>query len=164
MTTDVFIGIDPGKNGAIAAINGKGQPLDAKLFKAADTDGRIALIVADFISKFETFNQFICIEKVGAMPGQGVVSMFSFGRAYGEAWAGALLSKALLASVTPAVWQHALALPKRADNGAAHKRVLRQLAEARFGRNALIGAATADAFWLAEYCRLHGPHSIKAEV
>lgn len=164
MTTDIFFGIDPGKNGAIAAINSKGQPLDAALFKAADTDGRIALIVADFLAEFATCNQFIMIEKVGAMPGQGVVSMFSFGRAYGEAWAGALLSKAMLASVTPAVWQHALALPKRADSGAAHKRVLRQLADARFGRNALIGAATADAFWLAEYCRLHGPHSIKAEA
>lgn len=76
----VSIGIDPGKSGGISVIWDKGQvlccPWDDKEF-------------VDLIKKVDTytFNENVpvvcCVEKVGAMPGQGVTSMFSFGKSLG---------------------------------------------------------------------------------
>lgn len=74
-----FIGIDPGKSGGIANI---------------DTESGICYTVPysdkaliDMCS-FETFSGktehiMCCLEKVGARPGQGVVSMFNFGQSVG---------------------------------------------------------------------------------
>lgn len=78
----VYIGIDPGKNGGYAVINqeefGAGtvfaKPMDDKAFVE---DMRF---IADAFSPNEIR---CCLEKVGAMPGQGVTSMFSFGTGYG---------------------------------------------------------------------------------
>lgn len=78
----VYIGIDPGKSGGYAVINheefGKGtvfaRPMDEK---SLVDDMR-------FISEAFSANEIrCCLEKVGAMPGQGVTSMFSFGTGYG---------------------------------------------------------------------------------
>jgi crossover junction endodeoxyribonuclease RuvC len=76
----IYIGIDPGKSGALAYIMGDGTvnvfPFDEGLYKfalqgiarAAEKTGEKALC---------------CLEHVGAMPGQGVTSMFSFGQNFG---------------------------------------------------------------------------------
>lgn len=71
----IYIGIDPGQKGAYAdIINGHPEvyPWDDVLFVshlhglAATGEGMMAVV-----------------EKVGAMPGQGVTSMFSFGKSAG---------------------------------------------------------------------------------
>lgn len=157
MTPFIFIGVDPGKMGAIAAVNESGTVLGIRKFAEADTEGRIALIVMDFIADLDPdCVHAATIEKVHAMPGQGVSSTFVFGRVYGEAWSGLLASKARVASVSPVVWQRDMALPKRheTDN---HKRTLKQEAEARFGRKFTL--SEADAVWLAEWGRCKGPWS-----
>lgn len=71
----VAIGIDPGKNGAIAVIYGdivRVQVFDIQeyskiLFNVHNMDDTIRCVV----------------EKVNAMPGQGVTSMFNFGQNFG---------------------------------------------------------------------------------
>lgn len=67
----ISIGIDPGKSGGIAVIDGEEKNTypysDEKLISIA----------------ISTKNSVACVEKVGAMPGQGVVSMFSFGKSAG---------------------------------------------------------------------------------
>lgn len=70
----IYIGIDPGKSGAFAAIDKDGQcavaiPWDAQEF-----------IKFARASKHTTMTA--CVEKVGAMPGQGVTSMFNFGKTW----------------------------------------------------------------------------------
>ena len=80
----IFLGIDPGKKGAIAALDSSGEIVALARFSEAETDGRIALIVGDLIAALPEAQICATIEKVGAMPGQGVTSMFSFGRAYGD--------------------------------------------------------------------------------
>jgi len=86
----IIIGIDPGIKGALAFLrdgvvvdvidapvvgtgNGPRQELDLP---------QMARII-DATVRAETVHAFI--EQVGAMPGQGVSSMFSFGRSYGGA-------------------------------------------------------------------------------
>lgn len=155
----IFVGVDPGKNGAVAAVDSSGTVLGISRFIHAETEGRIALVILDFVAELDADQiKAATIERVGAMPRQGVSSMFTFGRVYGEAWAGLLASQCRTFAVTPSTWQRDLLLPKR-DIVTAHKRALKDAAEARFGRKLLL--AEADAVWLAEWGRLHGPWSAK---
>lgn len=71
----LFIGIDPGKSGGIAVINTE----DKSSWTVAYSDEKLLQI----LSRATKHSAICCLEKVGAMPGQGVVSMFNFGKAYG---------------------------------------------------------------------------------
>ena len=151
-----YTGVDPGKQGAIASITATGEVLRITRFSNAETEGRIALLVCDHFAALPEDTHSAVIERVGAMPRQGLSSTFVFGRVYGEAWAGLILSlegRVRLQAVTPSQWQRDLLLPKRADND-NHKRTLRELAENRFGRKFVL--AEADAVWLAEWARMKG--------
>lgn len=73
----LFLGIDPGKSGGIACINNA----DSTPVTVPYTD--TALInLCRAVSCMDT-EAVCCLEKVGARPGQGVVSMFSFGQSVG---------------------------------------------------------------------------------
>ena len=76
----ISIGIDPGKSGGVSVIWDKGGvssvPYDDIEF--------IELIQSiDIYSSSENIPIVCCVEKVGAMPGQGVTSMFTFGKSAG---------------------------------------------------------------------------------
>ena len=77
-----ILGIDPGVTGALALY----YPEAPSRVVAQDlplADGEIsAPLLADIIRSFAP--SMAVIERVSAMPGQGVVSMFNFGRAYGD--------------------------------------------------------------------------------
>lgn len=72
----IYMGIDPGKSGALAIIRPEGEieiiPFDAIKYSKA-----MACVCK------ESDSITCCVEKVGAMPGQGVVSMFNFGHNLG---------------------------------------------------------------------------------
>jgi len=69
-----YIGIDPGKSGALAVIEFDGK-VNIHLF---DEEAYISTL-----AWFNSDNAICCLEHVGAMPGQGVTSMFSFGENFG---------------------------------------------------------------------------------
>lgn len=73
------IGIDPGKSGALAIIyaDENNQPFRIKVIPFEECAYRDAL--ANCVDS----RVVCCVEKVGAMPGQGVVSMFNFGHNLG---------------------------------------------------------------------------------
>lgn len=66
-----YIGIDPGKSGALAVIYEDGKayvyPFEEETYIEIAQNASSAACIA-------------CVEKVGAMPGQGVTSMFTFGK------------------------------------------------------------------------------------
>lgn len=71
---NVFIGIDPGANGGIALIDGDTiavVPFTKETFESE---------LVHFLIGLEATTSTVCVEKVGAMPGQGVTSMFNFGK------------------------------------------------------------------------------------
>lgn len=74
MSKRMFIGIDPGKSGGIAVIeDGQARTVpysDEELLRTVWNCNEISKVIC-------------CLEKVGAMPGQGVTSMFNFGVSYG---------------------------------------------------------------------------------
>lgn len=75
----IYIGIDPGKNGGIALIT--------------TTNDKLVNVIVNVFDEFTLLNvltelkdSYCCkcvVEKVGAMPHQGVVSMFNFGQNFG---------------------------------------------------------------------------------
>ena len=70
-----YIGIDPGKSGALAVIYENGE-IETFTFDALGYAQTLRIIA-------QLNTAVCCVEKVGAMPGQGVVSMFNFGHNLG---------------------------------------------------------------------------------
>lgn len=85
----VYVGVDPGISGAIAAVDSSGKLIDTVDLPVVGTKGpksinlpELRRVVLEMIGSREAV---ACIERVSARPGQGVVSMFRFGRAAGLA-------------------------------------------------------------------------------
>jgi crossover junction endodeoxyribonuclease RuvC len=111
------IGIDPGINGAIAIFE-DGQLdtiLDMPTLKIASGKTMKSHISAiGLVRILETWTlvsdgqAHIVIEKVGAMPGQGVTSMFNFGRSAGIIEGVVAALQRPYTYVTPATWTKAV--------------------------------------------------------
>ena len=140
--TEVFIGIDPGKNGGIAWIDSNGTACAEKI-------GATPRDTCDVLRVIESFrhSMFAFIENVHAMPKQGVSSTFKFG------WGAGMLHGLLTAmeipfdTVTPSKWQKFLGCLTKSD-----KNVTKRKAQQLFPKLKVIHA-TADALLIAEYCR-----------
>lgn len=72
-----YIGIDPGKSGAIAVITVYRDGHREVEVEAFSESGYLRIL------KRHNVDSVAVVEKVGAMPGQGVVSMFNFGHNLG---------------------------------------------------------------------------------
>tara|TARA_R110000868_G_C10828109_1_gene759153 strand:+ start:213 stop:710 length:498 start_codon:yes stop_codon:yes gene_type:complete len=155
-----FFGIDPGGSGAIAAIEAGGRIISVERFSKVEVEGGIALLVADFLERFDGERSLV-IEKVASRPGEGVVSVFSFGRSYGEAIGAAVVSRCLIEKVSPQRWQRDFGLLRErgsTDSKTDHKRAVKQAAEVRWSRKFL--REESDAVWLAEWARLFGSRRV----
>ena len=75
----IYIGIDPGKNGGIAYIDTANEGCCTVPY----TDKTLIGVCKNAAKVGSTEHIVCCLEKVGAMPGQGVVSMFNFGQSVG---------------------------------------------------------------------------------
>lgn len=115
--TKRILGIDPGASGAMALLDGD------VLVRVADmptimVKGRSKVLpggVVDLIVAWKPDQ--IALEDVGAMPGQGVTSMFSFGRSVGILEGVIAALGYPLVMVRPATWKRAAGVP--ADKDAA---------------------------------------------
>lgn len=73
-----WVGIDPGATGGVVVLDHLGGIVAWAPFDRAESPGGVALGVIPL------GEVFIALEKVGAAPGQGVTSMFTFGRNVGN--------------------------------------------------------------------------------
>lgn len=156
-------GWDPGANGALCCISIDDRNLIAdvdniRFSKSSDSD------VLEFIARNKAklkdpINCFAYIERVNAMPGQGVSSTFKFGTAYGKALMAMLASGINFELVSPSQWQKDFGLTKKGQSKTEHKNALKQYAERQFAAfNQKIVLENADAFLLALYCKQHQTH------
>jgi crossover junction endodeoxyribonuclease RuvC len=118
-----FAGIDPGITGAIAVVDEFGRLVaTADIPTAGDGKRRMVsgALLAEALRVWRPDE--VVIERVGAMPGQGVSSTFRFGRALGiiEGVAGALGLPVSYVSAT--VWKKHLRLPS--DKEAARQKAV----------------------------------------
>jgi len=139
---DLFIGIDPGKAGGIAATTG----VLSLASKCPETIADMAI----FLDSLTDMGQrpFAVIEKVHSMPKQGVVSTFTFGKGYGS-WLGILSAlKIPYIEVTPQSWmKHYGTMPKIKKERKHH---LKHLAQQRYPELP-VTLYTSDAILLAHY-------------
>lgn len=146
---ELFLGVDPGKEGGAAAIDGEGEVVETIDFKK-NTERE----VAEFFELFRNQEVLvgrkkkpsICmLEKVHSMPKQGVKSMFTFGQNYGFVRGCLICFRIKFIEIAPKVWQTKLGCLSHGD-----KRVTRAKAQQLFpepGR--VITNSIADALLLA---------------
>ena len=140
-----FVGIDPGKNGGFALLdNGS-----AHAWKMPETEKD----VQDLFEELALGEKVFClIEEVHAMPGQGVVSMFSFGRNYGMLRAMLVANYIPFETVTPQTWQREYGLTNRQSSKTVKKNHHKARAQELFPHIKMTHAL-ADALLIAEYAR-----------
>lgn len=143
--TRIFIGVDPGKSGAIVALpEGSDKAIRIRL-EATEAD------VAEFVRHhFGATNAAKAVlEKVGAMPKQGVSSTFKFGQSYGFCRGLLIANRIAFNDVTPTKWQTAMQCRTKGN-----KNVTKAKAQQLFPNlDWRITHKEADALLLAEYCR-----------
>lgn len=146
-----FLGIDPGKQGALACVTDNGDPPEYSV-KLGDMTPRD---VFRWLAERETSETYAVLELVRSSPQMGVTSAFTFGKGSGVL-IGCLAAAAIpYVEVTPAKWQRAFVKPKKADEPqAAHKRKLKAAAQELFP-SVKVTLVNADALLLAAYCRRH---------
>lgn len=150
MKERAWIGIDPGKSGAIALIHRDGQIVE-------DWPGDAAGAVELLLTWRVEFNiELAALESVHAMPGQGVKSTFSFGQNLGQ-WQGILAALSIPHVMPrPQEWQKGLVSPTDgADAKARSMAVARRLfPDAELDRKKDHGRA--DSLLLAWWARKQG--------
>lgn len=142
-----FIGIDPGKSGALAVIDDEGDVWNTETF----SENGYASILSE-MSNVGIVK--VVLEHVGAMPGQGSVSMFNFGANFG-------FIKGLLAAnnlpyelVRPQKWKRMFSCTsdKNTSVDVAH-RLFPNVDLRRTTRCSKPHDGIAEALLMAEYCR-----------
>lgn len=130
LNNSIGIGIDPGSNsGCICIIDSLVDEIKfVRLSKATDKDLFDTALEYRGISRHG--NVKIVLERVGAMPGQGVSGMFKFGQSFGKCEMFATIVQAPFHLMTPRKWQKAVGCyPIKKEPQPAHKKRLRQIAE-----------------------------------
>ncbi|MFM2432929.1 MAG: Planktothrix phage PaV-LD [Cyanobacteriota bacterium] len=151
----IYIGIDPGLTGAIVAFLPSGEiefhdmpVLEVKKKQQLDYAG-----LAHILRRYPAHGECMaCIELVGAMPGQGVSSMFKFGQVYGAALATLAALQIPYERITPPVWKRAYRLVG-CEKDESRARALELFPSAVDSLKLKKHHGRADALLLAEYLR-----------
>lgn len=145
------LGIDPGCSGALVLITEQGSYIDHLAMPTikVGTKSRVnGAAVAAWIRQYGISHAYL--EQVGAMPGQGTASMFTFGHAAGVA-EGILQGLNIpYTLVTPQAWKKSAGLIG-SDKDAARSRAIQLYPELRALDAKAKGQAIADALLIARY-------------
>ena len=144
----VYIGIDPGAKGSMCLIsNGK------VLFKDFDLKDYSNTLKA-FLDTNDT-ELMVAIEKVHAMPGQGVSSSFSFGQRLGELEGMLTALQIPYELVAPKDWQKACGIPAKSDKKGIASVIQKLYPTAElYGNKGGLRDGRSDALGLAHFIRL----------
>ncbi|EAZ6368226.1 hypothetical protein CD680_18755 [Salmonella enterica] len=145
------LGIDPGCSGSLVLITDQGGYIDHLAMPTikVGTKSRVnGAAVAAWLRKYRITHAYL--EQVGAMPGQGTASMFTFGHAAGVA-EGILQGLNIpYTLVTPQAWKKSAGLIG-SDKDAARSRAIQLYPELRALDAKAKGQAIADALLIARH-------------
>lgn len=155
----IFIGIDPGLNGAIAFFDlakGHLSVVDMPVVEVLRGGKKKREVSAQMLAQVIRLAERPCtavFERVNAMPGQGVTSVFSFGRSSGIV-EGVLAALAIPTHIiTPQVWQKATAVRGGKDGARQRATELFPAYAGLFARKKDDGRADAACMaWYAATC------------
>lgn len=143
-----FLGIDPGKSGGIAVL------IDGEVHNVLKLEPCTEADIAEFVSDVRALVEastagplFAFLEKVSAMPKQGVSSTFKFGTSYGFLRGLLVGMRIPFEEVTPQKWQKLMGCMTRGDKNVSKGRAQQLFPSLK------ITHATADALLIAEYGR-----------
>ena len=125
----VIIGVDPGKSGGVAMIDAGGRLVSGRrmpILKHGKRDLVDTAALYDWVDARQV--DTIVLEQVSAMPGQGSVSGFNFGRHTGSVEGWALSNGCAVHWVTPGKW-------KKHFNLSSDKRASLDRARLEFGED-----------------------------
>ena len=147
----LFVGIDPGVSGGLAAVDDYGAVvMSAPLRDMSRAD------VLDFLRECKAYDKTLAfLERVGVMPGEGPVGAFTFGRNAERVEFALEVVGIPFDIVPPKVWQIMVGLqyPPKAKK-VEKKNLGKQRAELLYeGQQLTITHALADAMLIAEACR-----------
>jgi crossover junction endodeoxyribonuclease RuvC len=139
----VIIGIDPGKSGGIAwRIAEWGEPQASKM---PDVVHDLASLLRSLVTNY---GQCKCyLEKVQAMPKQGVTSCFTFGKGLGNIEGVLAALEIPFEWVTPQKWQKALSCMSAGEKNVTKCKAYELFPKTKWTH------ATADAALICEYGR-----------
>lgn len=109
-----MIGIDPGLNGAIAFLDQNGEHIE-DLPTMGDGKHREIDCRNLFLLLEPHQGEPVTLERVASMPGQGVASMFKFGRVVGSIEGVLAACGCPVRYVTPQTWKKCFSLPREKD-------------------------------------------------
>lgn len=139
-----YIGIDPGKGGALAVITEENAlvfPFDRKSY-------------VNILGAMGGKQAKCCLERVGAMPGQGVTSMFSFGENFGFIQ-GVLEANGIpYELVTPQKWKREFGVTGDKNSAVSVcQRLFPEVSLLRTPKSRKADDGMAEALLMAEYAR-----------
>ncbi|MDY5467344.1 MAG: hypothetical protein SPF98_07150 [Campylobacter sp.] len=144
----IYIGIDPGAKGSMCIIsNGKVAFKDFDLKNYSNT-------LKAFLDTDDT-ELIVAVEKVHAMPGQGVSSSFSFGQRLGELEGMLTALQIPYELVAPKDWQKACGIPAKSDKKGIASVIQKLYPTAElYGNKGGLRDGRSDALGLAHFIRL----------
>lgn len=158
--TKYIVGVDPGLSGAVVVIS----PTELKIFDmptmTVERNGKSkrqvsASELAAIMSNFNSNDTHVYVEKVSAMAGQGVTSVFSFGRSFGMIEGILAAFKLPVTYVAPATWVKAVGRGQGKDASRARAMELFPNNQSDFKRVKDDGRSDAAliAYWGAHHAR-----------
>ena len=162
----VFIGIDPGVDGAIAAITADGRTIGVVPMPTLDDGpkGRRRVNPHGMRAVLREWGtiQMVALETVSVRPGEGAVGAFAFGRGVG-AIEGVIAALGIPScGVTPQAWKKAHGIPAESGKDVSRSRAIalwpndaRHFASKADGGYGPIGQVEgrSEAALIAEWCR-----------
>lgn len=148
-----YIGIDPGKSGGIAVIDGENGGQRIRYWKMPATERDVWDLVHSFNSglfggdMLKMNDAFAVIEQVHAMPKQGVTSVWTFSGSYHGVRMALIGAGIPFETVTPQKWQKFMGCMSKGDKNVTKRRAQELFPDVKMSH------AIADALLLSEYCR-----------
>ena len=154
----IYLGIDPGVGGGIAALDSRGQIVSLARMPATDEDLFAGLYELARNAEFDDDSIVATLEFVRASPQMGVVSAFTFGRGLGALQMALQANRIPFDLVVPRKWQAALGVVYPRTATYVQKKNLTKARAQQLFPGITITHATADALLIAEYCRRMKEH------
>lgn len=144
-----YLGIDPGMAGGFAIL-AEGKAPYAIPMPETERD------IWDAVRGFHAWadkETVAVIEQVSAMPKNGAVSMFNFGKGYGGLRMALIAAGIPFTEARPQVWQKALGCLTGGDKNVSLAKAQQMFPAAPWGKTKKHNLAIADALLIAEYAR-----------
>jgi Holliday junction resolvasome RuvABC endonuclease subunit len=140
---NLYIGIDPGKNGGISAITSESIPHSAD--RMPDTPAGLVDVLRDILTCADAVH--CVVERVRSTPQMGVTSAFTFGQGYGRIESAIAALGIPYEEVLPQRWQKEIGCMSKGNKNVTKARAMAMFPAAN------VTHTIADSLLIAEYCR-----------